>query len=280
MGLDWRNVSKQFFDSVQSNGVLKPSIHKTEVGDFDLGVAMAAASCIHPTHSEFGVTSGRPRVVGFFDLVAHAEAMAAQGPYVSISAFDRGDDYDEYGLCIAYVFQHPEGKSMVSNGRTFESGTIIKAGEQLPTQPILNYCHAIIKKVRGWRDTPIFAHSKWWQEREVPVELPEPICEMLDIIEQFTGSKVISIGNGPKGDQIIYISRKGRKKVAAKAKPQATDKIKERRVDPDDGVAYTFEEISAFYAGKFGKKAIQAYWDKCSPAKVKGTNKTKWTAKA
>ena len=25
------------------------------------------------------------------------------------SAFDRGDDYDEYGVCIAYVFQHPDG---------------------------------------------------------------------------------------------------------------------------------------------------------------------------
>merc|ERR1712129_30674 len=111
-------------------------------------------------------------------------------------------------------------------------------------------------------------------------ELPEPICEMLDIIEQFTSSKVISIGNGPKGDEIIYISRKGRKKVAARAEPQATEtvvaKSSERRVDPDDGVAYTFEEISLFYAGKFEKKAIQAYWDnECSPAKVKGKNKTK-----
>ena len=38
----------------------------------------------------------RPRVVGFFDCVAQSEVMQVQGPYCSISAFDRGDDYDEY----------------------------------------------------------------------------------------------------------------------------------------------------------------------------------------
>merc|ERR1712039_207699 len=233
---------------------------------------MAAASCVHPAHSEFGVTSGRPRVVGFFDCVAQAEAMAAQGPYLSISAFDRGDDYDEYGLCIAYVFQHPEGKSMVSNGRTFASGTIIKAGEQLPTQAILTYCQPIIKKVRGWRDTPIFARSDWWKNRKAPIQLPEPICEMIDIIEHFTGSRVISIGNGPKGDEIVYIKRKAdakpKAKVKAKAKAKAATTSEERRIDPDDGVAYTFAEISAFYAGKYKKAEIKAYWEStCKPKK-------------
>ena len=75
--------------------------------------------------------------------------MQVQGPYTSISAFDRGDDYDEYGVCIAYVFVHPEGKSLTSNGRVFESGTVIKAGEQLPTQQILAHCQPIVKTVRA-----------------------------------------------------------------------------------------------------------------------------------
>ena len=35
---------------------------------------MAAASCIHPSHKEFGVISRH--VVGFFDCVAQAEVMA------------------------------------------------------------------------------------------------------------------------------------------------------------------------------------------------------------
>eukprot|EP00962_Isochrysis_galbana_P036821 scaffold12805_cov108-Isochrysis_galbana.AAC.3 len=59
-----------------------------------------------------------------------------QGPYCSISAFDRADDYDEYAVCIAYVFVHPRGLSLSSNGRVFRSGDILKAGEQLPTQQV------------------------------------------------------------------------------------------------------------------------------------------------
>jgi len=209
MALDWRDVSSRYFASIQENGTLKPGLYTTPTGTYDLGVAMSAATCIHPSHREFGVTSGRPRVVGFFDCVAQAAVMAAQGPYCSISAFDRGDDYDSFAVCIAYVFAHPEGPGhcMYSNGRTFESGTIIRAGEQLPTQQILYHCHPIVKAVRGWRETPIFARSSWWTSLKHPVSLPTPVCEVLDIIEHFTGTKVISIGNGPRGEEIIYISR-------------------------------------------------------------------------
>jgi len=69
-------------------------------------------------------------------------------------------------------------------------------------------------------------------------------------------------------------------KAKAKAKATATkvsdvvvSKTPERRVDPEDGVAYTFEELAAFYAGKYKKKAIEAYWDECS--KVQNTRRKK-----
>jgi len=221
MGLAWRDISSTYFGSIQPNGLLEPGLYTNATGTYDLGVAMAAATCIHPSHREFGVTSGRPRVVGFFDCVAQSEVMQVQGPYCSISAFDRGDDYDEYAVCVAYVFVHPHGKELTSNGRVFTSGTIIKAGEQLPTQQILHYCHPIVKTVKGWRDTPIFARSDWWCKQKHPVTLPVPVCELIDVIEHFTGTQVISIGNGPRGDEIIYIKRKdghGGKRKDARAK--------------------------------------------------------------
>ena len=77
-------MSKTYFELVQPNGLVKPAVYSNETGDYDMGVAMAAASCVHPTHREFGVTSGRPRVVGFFDCVMQAELIANQGPYTSI----------------------------------------------------------------------------------------------------------------------------------------------------------------------------------------------------
>lgn len=43
--------------------------------------------------------------------------------------------------------------------------------------------------------------------------------------------------------------------------------MSERRVDPQDGVAYTLKESTAFYAGQYVKSDIRAYWDTCRAAK-------------
>lgn len=51
----------------------------------------------------------------------------------------------------------------------------------------------------------------------------------------------------------------------------------EKRIDPDDGKAYTWEEFLAFYKGTFAAKKIEAYWDSCA---VKGKGKGKAKAKA
>jgi len=50
----------------------------------------------------------------------------------------------------------------------------------------------------------------------------------------------------------------------------------EKRVDPDDGQAYTFSALAAFYKGKFNKQAIAEYWEyECTPVKRKGKAKAK-----
>jgi len=62
----------------------------------------------------------------------------------------------------------------------------------------------------------------------------------------------------------------------------------ERRIDPEDGVAYTYDELSEYYKGKFKKKAIEGYWEECKvvksnkkeAAKAKAKSKTKAKAKA
>lgn len=43
----------------------------------------------------------------------------------------------------------------------------------------------------------------------------------------------------------------------------------ERRIDPEDGVAYTWEEFSEYYAGKYKKKVIASYWEECEIKKGK-----------
>lgn len=42
-----------------------------------------------------------------------------------------------------------------------------------------------------------------------------------------------------------------------------------KRIDPEDGCAYTYEELAQYYKGKYKKNAIAAYWEELSPAKGK-----------
>jgi len=47
----------------------------------------------------------------------------------------------------------------------------------------------------------------------------------------------------------------------------------EKRIDAEDGAAYTFEELKSYYKGKYKKAEIAAYWDECKPVKKKGKAK-------
>lgn len=47
----------------------------------------------------------------------------------------------------------------------------------------------------------------------------------------------------------------------------------EKRIDSEDNIAYTWEELSAYYKGKYGKKAIASYWEECKPVKVRNKKK-------
>jgi len=50
----------------------------------------------------------------------------------------------------------------------------------------------------------------------------------------------------------------------------------EKRIDPDDGTAYKFDELAAFYKGKFTKQVIREYWEyECTPVKSKRSAKVK-----
>lgn len=50
----------------------------------------------------------------------------------------------------------------------------------------------------------------------------------------------------------------------------------EKRYDPDDGIAYKFDQLATFYKGKFSKQVIREYWEyECTPVKAKRTLKPK-----
>lgn len=55
--------------------------------------------------------------------------------------------------------------------------------------------------------------------------------------------------------------------------------MSEKRVDPEDGKSYTFDELQVFYAKKYKKHEVKAYWESTCTA-IKGKAKAKAKVKA
>lgn len=201
--VDFDAIQKKFFleaftnNGREYNGLCNPIEYEDATGTYNIGVAMAVSSALH--HGEAGAVTLKPRVCGFFDCVLHHEVNGTQGPYLTISALDRGDDYDKVGLTIAYLYYHPENKTVDVNGRVYRNGDIIHAGSPVPGEVALHHCHPIVKLVDGWKSNPICA-----KKRKFGTPLPQTLCQFLSAIEHFTNCKVVSIGNGPNSNDIIY----------------------------------------------------------------------------
>lgn len=197
---DFDAIQKKYFSEafVNGNGIAKPIEYTDATGTYNIGVAMAIASSKH--HDECGAVTKKPRVCGFFDCVLHFEVNHSQGPYLTISAVDRGDEYDKLGITIAYVYHHPENKTVSVNGHVYKNGDIIHAGDPVPGENALFHCYPIVKLINGWKSSPISASKRKFKD-----PLPRGVCEVLSTIEHFTRAKVISIGNGPNCSDIIYL---------------------------------------------------------------------------
>jgi len=51
---------------------------------------------------------------------------------------------------------------------------------------------------------------------------------------------------------------------------RCSSEMSELRRDPEDGKVYSFDELSAYYKGKYNKGEVKAYWEKeCTPIKTK-----------
>jgi adenylosuccinate synthase len=193
-------IQKKYWESVDKNGILKPTKYTDETGEtYLIGEAMAIASARE--YGEHGSTSFKPRMTGLFDCVAHAAVEREQGDYTSISAVDRGDILDKVGVVIAYAFYHPDNPVIESEGTKYVNGMVIRPGDSYPNEKVLKHCYPIIKLIDGWKDTPIAA-GKWDGKT-----LPKGVHEFIATIEHFTGTKVISIGNGPEAGNLIYLKR-------------------------------------------------------------------------
>lgn len=127
---------------------------------------------------EFGATTGRPRRVGWFDVVAARYGCMLQGATgIALTNIDVLSYLDEIPICAAYEL----------DGRRID---------EFPVTPLLNRCKPVMETLPGWK-CDITACKTY-------AELPQNARNYIEYIESRVGVPVVMVSNGPARESIIY----------------------------------------------------------------------------
>lgn len=127
---------------------------------------------------EFGVTTGRPRRMGWFDCVASRYGCRMQGTTdVAFTVLDVLGYLDEIPVCVGYKIDG-------------------EVTTEFPTTHLLDKAEPVLKKLPGWK-CDIRGIRKY-------EELPENCRKYIEFVEEQIGYPVTMVSNGPGREDIIY----------------------------------------------------------------------------
>lgn len=127
---------------------------------------------------EYGATTGRPRRMGWLDLVASRYGVQAQGAtHVALTVLDVLGYLDEIPVCVGYEL---DGKRI----------------DYFPPTAQLKHCKPILQKLPGWK-CDIRGIKKY-------EDLPENARNYVEFVEKELGVPVWMVSNGPSREDIIY----------------------------------------------------------------------------
>lgn len=127
---------------------------------------------------EYGATTGRPRRMGWFDVVATRYGCMLQGTTeIALSLIDVLGYLDKIPVCTAYEI---DGKRV----------------DDFPVTPLLNKAKPIYTMLEGWK-CDISKIRKY-------ENLPDSVKKYIEFIEKQVGYPVKLISNGPKREAIIW----------------------------------------------------------------------------
>ncbi len=127
---------------------------------------------------EYGATTGRPRRMGWLDLVASRYGCQVQGATdVAFTVLDALGYLDEIPVCVAYEL---DGKRL----------------ESFPVTSQLKHCKPIYEVLPGWK-CDIRGIRKY-------EDLPENCRKYIEFAEKHIGVPFTMISNGPAREDIIY----------------------------------------------------------------------------
>ncbi len=127
---------------------------------------------------EYGATTGRPRQVGWLDLVAAKYGCMVQGATdVAFTVLDALGYLDEIPVCVAYEM---DGKRI----------------EAFPATAQLKKCKPVLEVLPGWK-----CDIRGIRNYE---KLPENARRYVEFAEKYIGVPVTMVSNGPAREDIMY----------------------------------------------------------------------------
>ena len=127
---------------------------------------------------EYGATTGRPRRMGWLDLVAARYGCMVQGATaVAFTVLDALGYLDEIPVCVGYEL----------NGKRIDN---------FPPTAQLKHCKPILEVLPGWK-CDIGGIKKY-------EDLPENARKYVEFAERHIGVPITMVSNGPARDDIIY----------------------------------------------------------------------------
>jgi adenylosuccinate synthase len=128
---------------------------------------------------EFGATTGRPRRIGWFDVVVTRYVAELNGfSQLALTKLDLLDTLDEIPVCVAYRFQ---GERL----------------DDIPDEETHARCEPIYQVLPGWKTSTAGAR--------VLADLPANARAYVDFISEQVGVPLHSVGLGPHRDQTIVL---------------------------------------------------------------------------
>ncbi len=172
-------------------GVAKAYTTRVGAGPFPSELHDHMGEEIRKRGGEFGTTTGRPRRIGWLDLVAlrYAARLNTLTALV-VTKLDMLSGLDRIGVCTSY------------------SGEEEAAFEDFPYhQTVLHHTSAKLTELRGWKQE--------LGECRTLSDLPDGAREYLDFIAGHVGAEIALVGVGPGREQTIWTDAGQRTLIAS-----------------------------------------------------------------
>ena len=173
-------LSPKYFRDAKIYGVAKAYLTRVGGGPFPTELHGEEAEKLREKGGEYGATTGRPRRVGWLDLVALKHAVdvnALDG--IILTKLDVLDGYPEIKVCVAYEYK---GKIYRDFPASLE---------------VLENCKPVYETLPGWRES-----TKGLTDVS---KLPPNAKRYLEFIENYIGVPIVMLSTGPQRHEYVFL---------------------------------------------------------------------------